>query len=284
VTYSFVDPDVQKLFDPDDASPLRLENPISADLAVMRTSLWPGLARAAVENQRRQQPRVRLFELATKFVTRDGKLSEIECIGGIASGSALPEQWGEKARPVDFFDVRGDLEAMLVGTRALDEFRWVPAAHPALHPGQTARLLRGDQPVGWLGRLHPELEKALDFTYSGVVFEVEASAACAATVPEYRKVSRYPGVRRDLAVVVDADIAVARIVERARQSAGLLATGVEVFDIYQGAGIPNGLRSVAIGLNLQDVSRTLTDDDADAVVAQVVADLKREFNATIRDK
>jgi phenylalanyl-tRNA synthetase beta chain len=284
VTYSFVDPDVQKLFDPDGANPLVLANPISADLAVMRTSLWPGLVRAAVENQRRQQSRVRLFEFATKFVAHEGRLAEVECIGGIATGPALPEQWGETARPVDFFDVRADLEAMLIGTRALDEFRWVPAAHPALHPGQTARLLLGDAPIGWLGRLHPEVEKALDLTYSGVVFEIETASACASTVPEYREVSRFPGARRDVAVVVAADIAVARLVEQARQSAGPLATGVEVFDIYPGPGIPNGLRSVAIGLNLQDVSRTLTDDDADAVVAQVVADLKREFNATIRDK
>jgi phenylalanyl-tRNA synthetase beta chain len=284
VTYSFVDPDVQKLFDPDDANPLTLSNPISADLAVMRTGLWPGLVRAAVENQRRQQPRVRLFEHASKFVTREGKLAEIECIGGVATGSALPEQWGEKARPVDFFDVRADLEAMLLGTGALHDFRFVAAVHPALHPGQTARLMLGERTVGWLGRLHPEVEKALDLTYSGVVFELETEHACAATVPEYREVSRFPGARRDLAIVVDAGIAVAAIVEQARHSAGSLATGVEIFDIYQGPGIPDGSRSVAIGLNLQDVSRTLTDDDADAVVAQVVADLKREFNATIRDK
>jgi phenylalanyl-tRNA synthetase beta chain len=284
VTYSFVDPDVQKLFDPGETNPLTLSNPISADLAVMRSSLWPGLVRAAVENQRRQQPRVRLFEFASKFVTRDGKLAEIECIGGIATGPALPEQWGEKARSVDFYDVRADIEAMLVGTRALDDFSWVPAAHPALHPGQSARLLRGDRPVGWLGRLHPELERSLDLTYSGIVFEIETGEACAATVPEHREVSRFPAVRRDLAVVVATDVPVARIVARARQSAGSLATSVEIFDIYQGSGIPAGSRSVAIGLNLQDLSRTLTDDDADAVVAQVVADLKREFNATIRDK
>jgi len=160
----------------------------------------------------------------------------------------------------------------------------VPATHPALHPGQTARILRGDQPVGWLGRLHPEVEKALDLTYSGLVFELETATACGAGVPEYQEVSRYPAVRRDLAIILDAGIPVAGVLDLARRSAGSLATGVEVFDIYQGEGIPNGSRSVAIGLNLQDVSRTLTDDDADAVVAQVVADLKREFNATIRDK
>jgi len=121
-------------------------------------------------------------------------------------------------------------------------------------------------------------------TYSGVVFELETAEACVASVPQHREVSRYPAVRRDLAILLDAGIPVARVLELVRRSAGSMATGVEVFDIYQGDGIPNGSRSVAIGLNLQDVSRTLTDDDADAVVAQVVADLKREFNATIRDK
>jgi phenylalanyl-tRNA synthetase beta chain len=283
VTYSFVDPALQRRFDPDGVQ-LELSNPIAADLAVMRTSLWPGLVRATAENQRRQQPRVRLFEMATKFVTVEGNLQEIPCIAGVASGPVLPEQWGEKARPVDFFDVRADVEALLVGTRAVDEFRWIAATHPALHPGQTARIERGDRPVGWIGRLHPELEKALDLTYSAVVFELDIEAAFAARVPEHRELSRFPAVRRDIAVILAATIPVAEVLDRARRSAGPLATGVEIFDIYQGTGIGTGLRSVAIGLNLQDVSRTLTDDDADAVVAQVVADLKREFDATIRDK
>jgi phenylalanyl-tRNA synthetase beta chain len=283
VTYSFVDPALQRRFDPDGVQ-LELSNPIAADLAVMRTSLWPGLVRATAENQRRQQPRVRLFEMATKFVTVDGTLHEIPCIAGVASGAVLPKQWGERERPVDYFDVRADIEALLVGTRASDEFRWVAAVHPALHPGQTARLLRGDRSVGWLGRLHPEIERVLDLTYSAVVFELETEPAFASAVPEHRELSRFPAVRRDIAVVLDAAVPVAGVLDQARRSAGPLATDVEIFDIYQGPGIGSGLKSVAIGLNLQDVSRTLTDDDADAVVAQVVADLKREFDATIRDK
>jgi phenylalanyl-tRNA synthetase beta chain len=283
ITYSFVDPAMQQLIDPGVAA-LKLANPISADLAVMRTSLWPGLIRAVAENQRRQQSRVRLFESATKFVVRRDSHDEVECIAGIAAGPESSEQWGVKSRAVDFFDVAGDVEALLVHAKAKGALTMVPDAHPALHPGQSARIHIDGQAVGWIGRLHPDVERAADLTYSALVFEIETADALRAPVPQLSEVSRYPAVRRDLAVVVEATIPVGGLVERVRSSAGAQATEVVVFDIYRGAGIPDGFRSVAIGLNLQDVSRTLTDDDADAVVARVVADLKREFNATIRDK
>jgi phenylalanyl-tRNA synthetase beta chain len=283
ITYSFVDPALQALFSPG-VPALELANPIAADLAAMRVSLWPGLARALVENQRRQQPRVRLFEIGSRFSLEGGALTEVPVIAGLAAGAALPEQWGVRAEPVDFFDVKSDLEALLRATGASGEFRFVADRHPALHPGQASRIVRDGRAVGWLGRLHPELERKLDVTYSALVFEIETGPGLAAVVPRHREISRFPAVRRDIAIVVDEAVPVQALLDRIRASAGPLLTDLLVFDIYRGSGITPGRKSVAIGLNLQDISRTLTDVDTDAVVAQVVTDLGREHNATIRDK
>ena len=286
ITYSFVEPRLQDLFAPG-AATLTLANPISADLASMRASLWPGLAVALASNQRRQQLRVRLFEIGRKFVVRDGtqaSLEEVPVVAGLAAGPVWPEQWSSPRTPVDFFDVKADVEALLRATGAVDEFRFESAAHPALHPGQTARILRGAREVGWIGRLHPEVERQLDLTYSGIVFELEIEGALAAKVPQFREVSRFPLVRRDLAVVVDEDVAVQRLLDCVHAAAGEVLRETTVFDVYRGTGIETGRKSVAIGLNLQDVSRTLTDDESDAIVARVVGDLEREYSATIRDR
>ncbi|MGB5104822.1 MAG: phenylalanine--tRNA ligase subunit beta, partial [Steroidobacteraceae bacterium] len=283
ITYSFVDPALQSLFNPGEGA-LTLANPIAADLAAMRLSLWPGLAKALAENQRRQQPRVRLFEVGRKYLPDGASLAEIAVVAGIAAGPVEPEQWGTKSQPVDFFDVKADLEALLRTTGAFDEFRFAAAAHPALHPGQSARILRGERMVGWIGRLHPEVEARLELTYSALVFELEIEAGLAAKVPAHREISRFPAVRRDLAIVVDEAVAVQAILDSVRTSAGALLTGLVVFDVYRGSGITPGRKSVAIGLNLQDISRTLTDADTDAVVARVIADLEREQGAAIRDK
>jgi phenylalanyl-tRNA synthetase beta chain len=250
----------------------------------MRVSLWPGLVAALQSNQRRQQPRVRLFESGRKFRLEAGDLHEIPTVAGIAAGPAWPEQWGAAKDPVDFFHVKSDVEALLAATGAAGEFRFVRAEHPALHPGQTARILRDGAPVGWVGRLHPDVERRLELTYSAVLFELEIESGLRARVPQYREISRFPAVRRDLALLVDEAVTVQALLDRVRGSAGALLQDVTVFDVYRGPGIENGRKSVAIGLNLQDVSRTLTDDVTDAVVAQVVADLEREFKATIRDK
>jgi phenylalanyl-tRNA synthetase beta chain len=283
ITYSFVDPDLQAVLCPGEPA-LRLANPISADLAEMRVSLWPGLVRALIENQRRQQPRVRLFELGRKFRLDGDVLQEVPVLAGVAGGVALAEQWGAPAAEVDFFDVRGDLEALFRATGAADAFGFTPDVHPALHPGQSARILRDGRPVGWVGRLHPEVSRRLELTYSAIVFEVETESGLEAAVPHFADISRFPAVRRDLAMVVAEAVPVQALLDTVRTSAGALLTGHVVFDIYRGKGIADGFKSVAIGLNLQDISRTLTDDETDAVVAQVVKDLEQGYSATIRDK
>jgi phenylalanyl-tRNA synthetase beta chain len=208
----------------------------------------------------------------------------VPAIAALAAGPALPEQWGVPAAEVDFFDVRADLEALLRAGGELHRFAFAPAVHAALHPGQSARVLRDGHPVGWIGRLHPEIEQRLGLTYSAVVFELETESGLSAAVPSFREVSRFPSVRRDVAVVVAGQVTVGALLDCVRRSAGALLTDLVVFDIYRGRGIAEGFKSVALGLNLQDVSRTLTDGDTDAVVARVVADLEREHSATIRDQ
>jgi len=284
ITYSLIESELQKLFVPD-AATLELTNPISTDLASMRASLWPGLVTALAANQRRQQSRVRLFEVGRKFVIDPaGALREVAVVAGIAAGPGLPEQWGAAKSPVDFHDVKADVEALSRSTGANAEFRFEAQSHPALHPGQTARIVRDGLATGWIGRLHPSIESKLDLTYSSLVFELELETAFAARVPQFADVSRFPAVRRDLAVVVAEPVTVQELLDRIRSAAGSLLHDAVVFDVYRGAAIETGRKSVAIGLNLQDVSRTLTDEETDAVVARVVADLERECGATIRDR
>lgn len=282
VTFAFVDPALQsKLFPQTEALPLA--NPIASDLAVMRVSLWPGLLRAALENQRRQQDRVRLFEHGTRFVTQDGKLTEVDSLAGVALGPRLPEQWGAKRESVDFFDVKADVEALAAATGALDSFAWEPATLPCLHPGRCARILRNGRPVGWIGELHPAIARELEFTQAPIVFELDFDAALAVQVPSFKAISRFPQVRRDLAVVVDESVTLSALRERVTLTASSLLRDLRVFDVYRGPGVETGRKSVALGLIFQDISRTLTDEDADRVVASIVADLRTSLDARLRE-
>ena len=289
ITYAFVDPQLQTRLFPD-VPASALANPIASDLSVMRVSLWPGLLKAALENQRRQQDRIRLFEHGARFLATGGPgleaTREIETLGGIACGLRLPEQWGlprDMREPVDFFDVKGDLEALLVATGAQAEFTFEPRALSCLHPGRAARLLRRGVPVGWLGELHPSLVKGLDFTYAPVVFELDIEAALAVERPSYREFSRFPQVRRDLAVVLDESVALSRLTERVTFTASSLLRDLRVFDVYRGPGVEAGRKSVALGLIFQDISRTLTEDDVAGLMAAVVADLRVSLDAKIRE-
>ncbi|HEY7638895.1 MAG TPA: phenylalanine--tRNA ligase subunit beta [Steroidobacteraceae bacterium] len=280
ITYSFTDPATQALLFPDAA--FALANPISAELAVMRVSLWPGLLQALGSNQRRQQPRVRLFEVGRRYASANG--AETEVIAGVVAGSTLPEQWGADATRIDFFDVKADLEALLGLTGAAAQFRFVPESHPALHPGQSARIWRGDRAVGWLGALHPEHSRRLDLTYPVFVFELETQSGLAHDVPVYREISRYPAIRRDIAVIVDEALPARTLLGSVREAAGSLLQALLVLSVYRGKQFEKGKKSIALGLQLQDTSRTLTDSEADAIVARVIEQLKLKLNATIRDK
>jgi phenylalanyl-tRNA synthetase beta chain len=280
VTYSFTDPVLQGTLHPGIAG-LAIRNPISSEHSVMRLSLWPGLVAALIANQRRQAGRVRLFEAGRKYAS-DG--AETEVIAGLAAGYALPEQWGVPKRPIDFYDVKADVESLLALTGDLAAFAFLAGENVALHPGQCARIERNGMPVGWLGALNPVIGGQLDLTYGCFLFEVETAAAFTSHVPECRDISKYPSIRRDLALIVSETTSLAEVLARVRRLAAPLLDDLVVFDIYRGPAIENGKKSIALGLNLQDTSRTLTDDDAEAIVARVVEHLRRELGATIRDR
>jgi phenylalanyl-tRNA synthetase beta chain len=285
ITYSFVDPVLQQQLFPESPS-LRIANPISADLADMRVSLWVGLLQACRENLRRQQTRVRLFEIGKKFQVggHAGELREIETLAGIATGSRWPEQWGSAREALDFYDVKADVEGVLALTGDVSALRFEADALSCLRPGRTARIYQGSTAVGWLGELHPQISKAVNMSNAAILFELDIELAFAAKPLQFERISKFPSVRRDLAIVVDENVPLAVLRENVSVSASGLLHELRVFDVYRGPGVESGRKSIALGLILQDSSRTLTDVDADTVVTAVVARLRDELSATIRDQ
>lgn len=281
ITYSFTDPAIQSILFPNHAA-LALANPISAELGVMRLSLWPGLVQALSSNQRRQQPRVRLFEIGRQF-SADGQKESL-MIAGLAAGLLMPKQWGTAATQVDFYDVKADVEALLSLTGCAHEFNFVADTHSALHPGQAARIERNGRAVGWLGALNPTACKSLDLAFPAIVFELEFYPSFVAQLPEYKEISRFPAVRRDLALIVDQEVSYSRLESVVRDATPHLLKELTVFDVYQGVGLEKGKKSIALGLSLQDTSHTLTDVEIDAVTARVIEHLTQRLDARIRDK
>ena len=282
ITYSFIEPGLQEKLDPAGAA-VRLSNPISEDMSVMRTSLWPGLIKTLSYNINRQQSSVRLFETGLTFVQQGNELLQERCIAGLVSGPLLPEQWAETARDVDFYDLKGDLQALLSTTGLADDFRFVPASHPALHPGQCAQIMFGDKPVGWIGAIHPLVEKDVAISQRAFVFELRLSCFEKVAIPHYEQVSRYPAIRRDLALLVDRKVTAARLEDVVRGRADSLLKNFHLFDVYEGEGIDSGRKSIAIGLTFQDQSRTLEDGDIDRALAGILSALTEELGATLRE-
>ena len=281
ITYSFIDPKSQKILDPDNAA-VKLANPISSEMSVMRTSMWPGLIQAVQHNLNRQHSRVRLFETGLCFEPNAEALPvQTAMIAGAICGDIQPEQWSDKARKVDFFDLKGDVEAMLATTGKVCTFE--AATHPALHPGQSANVLIDGDNAGWIGTLHPEIMKQLGLDQTVYVFELKLEMTKSTVLPAFSPLSRFPEVRRDLAVVVDENVTVQSIQNCIAEVASTLLKNIQIFDIYTGKGVDSGRKSVALGLILQDFSRTLTDQDVEAEVENVVSSLKQKFAATLRE-
>ena len=282
ITYSFIDAQSNRNLTGAD-SELVLSNPISSEMSVMRSSLWPGILGAAASNASRQQERIRLFEIGKSFHGTLENHEEVVRIAGAVVGTAFPEQWGSKSQSVDFFDIKGDVFALLELAGDLSQIQFVAADHPALQPGQTASVVRDGQLLGVVGKLHPRHAKLFELKRDVFVFELDAAQALASQAPKAVQVSKYPSIRRDIAVVVDAAISADDLVAAVASSAPDLIESVRIFDIYQGPGIEAGLKSVALGLILQETSRTLTDDDADAAMAAAVRKLQDKFAAELRD-
>jgi phenylalanyl-tRNA synthetase beta chain len=259
-----------------------LANPLSADLAVVRPALLPGLVESLRHNRARQQERVRLFEVARVFAAGDPPV-ETPSLAIVASGTARAEQWGEPSRALDFYDLKGDLDAMIAWGG--EPRRWSLQTDDLpgwLHPGRSARVLRDGVTVGHLGALHPQLAKALDLGPDVHVLEVALEPLLTRRMPQARAVPRHPSVRRDIAVELPEQVSWSRIEQTVRSTLGELLKEVRLFDRYSGKGVENGRKSVAMGLILQDASRTLTDDDADRCVRDAVAALEKTCMARLR--
>ena len=282
IHYAFVDPVLQGRLFPEQL-PLRLANPIAADLSVMRVSLWPGLLKGAIENLRRQQERVRLFEVGAVFTRGANGLVESRHIAGVAFGSRLPEQWGSARDSSDFHDVKADVLSLLDLSNAPEEFEFLPENMACLHPGRAARVRRNGQDVGVLGELHPALVRELDLPSAPLLFELDWGAALREILPKFSVVSRFPQVRRDLSVTLPESTSFRALKDRVTVAAGSLLREIRVFDVYQGPGIESGRKSIAFGLIFQDNNRTLKDDEADRLVAGIAADLLANLDAKIRE-
>lgn len=279
VTFSFVEERLESFFAAQ--PPLRLANPISSELAVMRSTLWSGMLPVLLRNLNRQQRDLRLFETGLRFLNTEAGVEQRPALAGVATGRAWPEQWGAEPRALDFFDLKGEVEALLSLTER--SFRFEAAEVPGLHPGQSARVLYGDREVGKLGALHPEVQRALDLTQAVFVFELDLEPITRGRVPRFEPLSRYPAIRRDLAVLVDRDVPAARLLEAVRAAGGSALREAIVFDVYTGQGVPEGRKSVALGLILQEMSRTLTDQEVDGLVGRVVDRLRRDMGAILRE-
>jgi len=266
-----------------DAGAVPLANPLSAELGVMRTSLLPGLVAALVANRRRQQERVRLFELGNVFAAGNGAPVETARIAGVAVGTVFAEQWGETPRrPVDFFDVKGDVESMLALTQSAHAFRWAPSDAPWLHPGQSAAVFRGERRIGYVGALHPDLAKTLDTGADVYVFELDFDAIAPRPLPSAVAVSKFPSLRRDISFELPETVPYAQVEALIRDAVGENLADIVLFDRYAGPNLGTDIKSLAIGLILQDRYRTLTDQDADRCRALAVAALEAGCNAKLR--
>jgi len=262
-----------------DHSAVALSNPLNADLAVMRTSLLPGLLANLRFNQDRQAGRLRLFELGKVFRAEEPPI-ETPRLAGVVNGSARAEQWAEVDRPLDFFDLKGDVEHVLALSGG--DYRFEPADLPYLHSGRSAAVYRGAERVGFLGCLDPRLAKQLDLTGDCYVFELDLAPIVQRKVPKATEIPRFPSVRRDLAMVVANDIPASRVLATIEQVCGPQLKECFVFDEFVGKGLPEGTRSLAMGLILQDESRTLTDAEVEQISAAAVSALDKVLGAKLR--
>jgi phenylalanyl-tRNA synthetase beta chain len=283
ITYSFVDPKVQSLVNPDESG-IALANPISSDLSVMRTSLWSGLLKTVGYNQNRQQSRIRLFETGLKFRRTgdavDNTIDQQPMLAGVVVGNQLPENWANGRRTADFFDVKGELEGLF---RMLGiDIQFSPGKHPALHPGQTAELVRNGQHVGWLGTLHPQVQKKLELDGTILMFELFLNSIVSGYVPNFKAISKFPEVRRDLAIVIGSELGFADVERVAKKHAGDNLTALRAFDVYEGENLGEGNRSLALSLFWQHPERTLNEEEVHSLFTGVIEALKAELGATLR--
>lgn len=281
ITYSFVDPKIQAYFG-EGREEIALANPISSDMSVMRTSLWPGLVQALQYNQNRQQSRVRLFETGLVFSRSGGEIEQVAKLGGVIVGGREPKGWSNVSDAADFYDVKGDLEALLAQGGNPSAYDFKPTQRDALHPGQSAEILRDGGVVGVIGALHPSIEQKLGINGPVFLFELDIAAIEEGVIAEFEELSKFPEVRRDLAIIVDESVQLADIDKAIRKDAGDSLTDLTLFDLYQGKGIDPDRKSLALGLTWQHRSRTLMDEEISQLVDSIINNLEKQFNAVLR--
>ena len=285
VTYSFVDPDKQLKLHPE-ADALILPNPISKEMSAMRVSLWSGLLESVSKNQKRQQNRVRLFEMGLRFIkdeNAENGINQQRMLSGVIIGSANDAHWDIESRSVDFFDLKADVEAILDLTVDPSSFEFKAEKHSSLHPGQSAGIYRDGKNIGYIGTLHPSLSKPFGLNGSAIVFEIELDQIITRKLPEAGDISKFPANNRDLAFVVDDQINAGKVLKFIEKVGGSELVGINLFDVYKGQGVEEGKKSLAIGLILQDTTRTLEEQEIADSVNKIVEAVSMEFNASLRD-
>lgn len=285
ITYSFVDPKIQTLLFPDLAGKV-LPHPISADMSVMRVSLWPGLLQAVSHNQKRQQPRIRLFETGLRFYPDAGSehgIAQQPMIAGVIAGNISDEHWDIDSRTVDFFDLKADVEALLELTCDLANFEFRKTELSALHPGQSAEIFLNGESVGFIGAIHPQHEKALGLNGRTIVFELSQASILARKLPQSVGLSKFPANRRDIALVVDDSVNANDVIKCIENIGENQLVGINLFDVYRGQGVEDGFKSLAIALTLQDTTRTLEEQEISSVVDKAIAAAADSYGAKLRD-
>ncbi len=281
ISYSFVDPAFQQTLYPD-ANMMALMNPLSTELSVMRVGLWPGLLASMIHNLHRQQTVMKLFECGVVFEKKDGTIHERACVAGLITGTQGAINWCETPRVLDFFDAKGDLEGLWQRLHKTS-VTFVADEHPALHPGKSARLVDGQQSIGWIGVLHPRIQDAFDLTEDVVLFEMDCAALQQPARTVYQKISKYPHMRRDLSLLVPMNVTVAQITH-AIESIALMdcLQSMSLFDVYIGDSIPDTHKSMAIAFVFQREERTLIDQEINQLIDAILQRLHEDFSITLR--
>jgi len=278
LTYSFVDPKMQRLLLPEQQT-IALQNPIANDNSVMRTSIWVNLIPAVVYNQQHQQARVRLFEIGRVYQKTkiDKEIQQPYKIAAVMAGTRFPEQWGMTAETLDFYDVKAEVKALVLHAN------FIAAEHPSLHPGQSAQVYVGKQHLGWLGMLHPTIMQALKLTSPVGLFELDLTKILWRPVPKYQQITKFPAIRRDLAIVVAEEVTLQQVYDIIRNSTGKLLLAVTPFDIYRGQGVAPGYKSLALALTFQHPQRTLTDAEVIPLMEMLGRALQKTVGAKLRE-
>jgi phenylalanyl-tRNA synthetase beta chain len=281
ISYSFIDKKLQAQLNP--SVPYReLMNPITAEMSVMRTTLWGGLLQTLIYNKNRQQNRVKIYEIGACFFPEGGGIYQANHLGGLISGPAFPDQWGVPDRAVDFYDLKGAIDNILVGVYPKLALTYQPDSHSALHPGQTAAICLEGKKIGIIGALHPSLMQFLDIKERVFLFEIDLLALPKPVIGAHSDISRFPEIRRDLAILVDQTIPAQVIQDTIKVVAGGWLKECFIFDVYQGKGVEPGFKSVALALILQHPARTLVDEEVVALTDRVVQELKGQLGAELR--